>query len=144
MLVVNSSRGSRLRVDPPLGGAGGVESAADPLAPLSLLVVRSRGRADLVRVEDIDWVEAAANYVRIHVGSEVHRMRSTFAAVKTRLDAGRFVPIHRCIIVNVERVKQIRPSLQGSWAVILRDGTRLNLSRSFRPRVERFLDDLAR
>jgi two-component system LytT family response regulator len=125
------------------GALNVLRSAARPTAQLGFLVVRGRGHIDLLRIDDIDWVEAAANYVRIHVGSEVHRMRSTLAAVKSRLDPARFLPIHRCIIVNVERVKQIRPSLQGSWTVILRDGTRLNLSRSFRPRVERFLDDLA-
>jgi two-component system LytT family response regulator len=104
------------------------------------LVVKTNRHVDLIAVEDIDWVEAAGNYVTLHVAGESLRMRSTLSALEGRLDPGRFLRIHRSIIVNVDRMRQITPWFHGDAVVILRDGTRLNLSRSYRDRVDRFLD----
>jgi two-component system LytT family response regulator len=93
----------------------------------------------IVDVDEIHWVESAGNYVRLHMGEEVHQMRSTLARLARRLDPRQFLRIHRSIIVNVDQLKQIAPSNHGDSAVVLRDGTRLNLSRGYRAGVERFL-----
>jgi two-component system LytT family response regulator len=104
------------------------------------LVVKDNRQIVILGVDEIDWVESAGNYVRLHVGEEVHQMRSTLSALEGRLDPDLFLRIHRSIIVNVDRVKQITPWFHGDSAVILRDGTRLNLSRSYRANVDRFLE----
>lgn len=103
------------------------------------LLVKDGRQIVIVDIDEIHWVESAGNYVRLHLGDEVHRMRSTLAHLERRLDPHQFLRIHRSIIVNVDHVKQIAPSNHGDSAVVLRDGTRLNLSRGYRASVERFL-----
>jgi two-component system LytT family response regulator len=103
------------------------------------LLVKDGRQIVIVDVDEIDWIESAGNYVRLHVGEEVHQMRGTLARLGGRLDPQQFLRIHRSIIVNVDRLKQIAPSTHGDAAVVLRDGTRLNLSRGYRAGVERFL-----
>jgi two-component system LytT family response regulator len=107
---------------------------------LSRFVVRSVGKMLLVDVTDVDWIEAAGNYVRLHHGGESHLLRETMTALEGRLDPGRFVRIHRSTIVNLDRVKELRHILHGDYAVILRDGTRLTLSRGFREQFGRVLE----
>lgn len=107
------------------------------------LVVRSRRRVELVRTADIDWIEAARNYVRLHVGATSHRMRATISAVERLLDPHEFLRIHRSIIVNVDRMREVQPWSHGEAIVILEDGTRLNLSRGCRPQVDRYLARLS-
>jgi two-component system LytT family response regulator len=104
------------------------------------LVVKNQRQIVILDVDEIDWIEAAGNYVRFHVGEEQHQMRSTLTAIESHLDPERFIRIHRSIIVNTDRVKRITPWCHGDAAVILRDGTRLNLSRSYRNQVDRFLE----
>jgi two-component system LytT family response regulator len=108
------------------------------------LLVRSNRRVELVRTRDIDWIGAARNYVKLHVGETTHRMRATMTSVERRLDPREFLRIHRSIIVNVDRMREIQPWFHGEAVVILEDGTRLNLSRSYRPRVERYLSRVAK
>jgi two-component system LytT family response regulator len=115
-------------------GVGGGRSYGDRV------VIRDNRKIVLLAVDEIDWIESAGNYVRLHVGDETHKMRSTLTALEQRLDPERFLRIHRSIIVNVDRVKQITPWFHGDSAVILRDGTRLNLSRSYRSSIDRFLE----
>jgi len=107
--------------------------------PLQRLVIRSGGRMVFVRVADIDWIEAADNYVSLHVGKKVHLLRETIHEMESRLDNARFVRIHRSTIVNTERIQEIRPQHNGDCSVILRDGTSLRLSRSRREHVEHLL-----
>lgn len=104
------------------------------------LIVKDGREIVIVDVDEIDWIESAGNYVRLHVGEETHRMRSTLSALERRLDPDLFLRIHRSIMVNTNRLKQISPWFHGDSAVVLRDGTRLNLSRGYRSRVERFLE----
>jgi two-component system LytT family response regulator len=103
------------------------------------IVVKHKRRIVILDVDEIDWIEAAGNYVKFHVGEEQLQMRSTLTAVHAQLDPEKFLRIHRSIIVNADRVKQITPWYHGDAAVVLRDGTRLNLSRSYRAQVDRFL-----
>jgi len=110
-----------------------------PARPLDRLAVKSSGRVVLVRVDDIDWVEAADNYVELHVGAESHLHRETMADLEQMLPPARFMRISRSAIVNVDRIKELQPLFHGEYAVILRNGTRLTLSRSYREKLDQLL-----
>src|SRR5262245_61923130 len=99
---------------------------------LDRLVGQSRGRIYFVRTAEIDWCEAAGNYVSLHVGQHSHLVRETMNRLETQLDPDQFVRIHRSTIVSVDRIQELRSSFNGEHVVILRDGTRLALSRGFR------------
>lgn len=103
------------------------------------LVVKSGGRVFFLRTDDIDWIEAAGNYVRLHLGTESHLFRETMNRMESRLDPRHFARIHRSRIVNTERIKEMQPWFNGDYIVILRNGTRLTLSRGYRDRVQRRL-----
>ena len=92
------------------------------------LVVKSGGRLFFLRADEIDWVEAAGNYVRLHVGTASHLLRETMNAIEGRLDPEKFFRIHRSRIVNMERIQELQPWLNGEYAVVLRTGARLTLS----------------
>jgi two-component system LytT family response regulator len=103
------------------------------------LMIKSAGRIYFVRIEDIDWIEAAANYVRVHVGKEDHLLREGLTALEKKLDPSRFVRIHRSTIVNLERIRELQPAFHGDYVIILQDGTELALSRSCRDKLEEAL-----
>src|SRR5688572_1979484 len=105
------------------------------------LVVKSGGRLFFLRTDEIDWIEAAGNYVRLHVGTTSHLLRETMNAIEARLDPEKFFRIHRSRIVNMERIQEMQPWLNGEYAVLLRTGTRLTLSRGYREKLQ---DRLAR
>jgi len=104
---------------------------------LARIMVRDRGRIYFVRTSEIDWIESADNYVRIHVAKEIHLIRHSLKHLGARLDAGRFARIHRCTIVNLDRVREIQPGIGREHIVILEDGTRLKLSHRYRRHLER-------
>ena len=112
-----------------------------PAAPAKQdrLVVKSGGRLFFLRTDEIDWIEAAGNYVRVHTGKEAHLLRETMNAIEARLDQKMFLRIHRSRIVNMERVKELHPLFNGDYAVILRDGTKLMLSRGYREKLQELL-----
>ena len=96
------------------------------------LVIKSSGRIYFVRTRDIDWCEAAGNYVRLHAGSQTHLVRGTMAHIESQLDQTQFVRIHRSTIVNVDRIHELQSSFGGEYVVLLHDKTRLTLSRGYR------------
>ena len=98
--------------------------------------VKSEGRVVFINVDDIDWVEAADNYVNLHVGKESHLLRETMTHLETKLPAKKFLRISRSSIVNADRIKELQPLFHGEYVVILRDGTRLTLSRSHRDKLD--------
>ena len=100
------------------------------------LVVKSGGRLFFLRADEIDWVEAAGNYVRLHVGTTAHLLRETMNAIEGRLDPEKFFRIHRSRIVNMERIQELQPWLNGEYSVLLRTGTRLTLSRGYREKLQ--------
>jgi len=102
-------------------------------------VVKSGGRIFFVRTGEIDWIEAAGNYVKLHVGTDSHLIRETMNAVEGRLSSDMFVRIHRCHIVNIERVRELQPSFNGEYVVFLKTGARLTLSRGYREKVQQRL-----
>jgi two-component system LytT family response regulator len=99
------------------------------------LVVRSGHEMVFVAVRDIDWIAAADNYVELHVGTEVHLLRETLAGVERRLANAPFTRIRRDAIVNLDRVRAVRPAEDGDFEIVLRDGRTLRLGRSYRARV---------
>jgi two-component system, LytTR family, response regulator len=108
-----------------------------PSAPKTdRLVVKAGGRLFFLRADEIDWIEAAGNYARLHVGNEAHLIRETMQSLEGRLDNERFFRIHRSRIVNMERIQELQPWFNGEYVVILRNGTRLTLSRGYREKLQ--------
>jgi two-component system LytT family response regulator len=112
----------------------------DRKKPLERLPLRSAGRVTFLRVDDVEWVDAAHNYVKIHAtDGKAHVVRGAISDLESRLDPGRFVRIHRSTIVNVDRVRELELSSHGSYVAILSSGQRLTVSRSFRDRLPALL-----
>ena len=106
---------------------------------LDRLAIKSGGAVHFLGADEIDWVEAAGNYTRLHAGKQTHLLRETMTALEAKLDPKRFARIHRSTIVNLERVRELQPYFHGDYIVFMRDGTQLTLSRNYRPRLgERF------
>ena len=97
--------------------------------------VRDGERYVLLRVNDVDWAEASANYVRLHVGPRTYQMRMTMSDLERQLDPAQFTRIHRSAIVNLDRVREIRPEWHGEYEVALVTGATLRLSRGYRDRL---------
>lgn len=104
------------------------------------IVVRSERRLLFLRQDEIEWVEAAGNYVRLHVRGTAHVLRQSMKNMENRLDPDVFVRIHRSAIVNVDRIRELQPWLHGEYVVILEDGTRLSASRVFSDRLDALID----
>ena len=100
------------------------------------LVIKSSGRIYFVRTSDIDWCEAAGNYVRLHVGQQTHMVRDTMGHLESNLDPQQFARIHRSAIVNVDRIQELQSSFNGEYVVLLRGGARLTLSRGYRDSLQ--------
>ncbi len=106
---------------------------------LERMAVKTSGRVIFIKTSDIDWIEAADNYVNLHVGSESHLHRETLTALAERLPSKKFMRISRSTIVNVDRIKELQPLFHGEYAVILRNGTTLTLSRSYRDVLDQLI-----
>lgn len=102
---------------------------------LRRLVIHAPGRVFFLRAEEIDWIESAGNYVRIHVGPEAHLHRETMRELEARLDPERFLRIHRSTIVNLDQVRDLKPLFHGGYVVTLKDGTELASSRNYTERL---------
>jgi two-component system, LytTR family, response regulator len=130
------------RLQRPPGDAGAsalTELRADwrpPGQPAVRLAVKVEGRVLLIKTTDVDWIEAADNYVSLHVGAHTHLLRETMASIETRLDPARFLRISRSTIVNIEQIKELQPLFHGEHVVVLRDGTKLTLSRNYRDKLK--------
>src|SRR5262245_39378545 len=128
---------NRPRQEPP-GFEQRLHALLDDLTPrrgAGRIAVKSLGRVYLIPTEDIDWLEAAGNYIRIHVGAQTHLLRETMNRLEDRLDPARFVRIHRSTIVNVDRIRELQRWFHGDYPVPLRDGTQLTMSRSHRRKL---------
>lgn len=103
------------------------------------LVLRLRGRIVFVPFSDIDWIEADANYVRLHIGSESHAVRDKISSIEEKLDPSLFLRIHRSYIVNASKIRELQPCNAGEYIVVLRDGKELPSGRTYHDQLERFL-----
>ncbi len=115
-------------------GAEGRE--LQPTARRNRLMIKSGGRIHFVRTTDIDWCEAAGNYVRMHVAQQEFLVRDTMSHLESQLDPIHFMRIHRSTIVNVDRIQEMQSSFNGEYVVLLRNGTRLTLSRGYRDAMQ--------
>jgi len=100
------------------------------------IVVKSGGKLFFLRTDEIDWIEAAGNYAKVHVGSDSHLLRETMLSLEAKLDPDKFFRIHRSRIVNLERVKEMHPWFNGEYVVILKTGVKLTLSRGYREKLQ--------
>lgn len=113
-----------------------LETIASPAHALKRLAVRSAGKTVFVDVEDIDWMEAAENYVQIHAGRAEHLLHVTMNTIEKSLDPALFLRIHRSVIVNVRRIKTLEPVMHGEYVVTLANGVRLQSGRIYSERVK--------
>lgn len=105
------------------------------------VVVRSGGRIYFLKTEEIDWVEGSSNYLSLHIGGETHLIRETMGNFHSRLDSRKFLRIHRSTIVNIDRIKDIRPLFKGEYVITLKSGKRLKASRGYRHEIQSLLDE---
>jgi two-component system, LytTR family, response regulator len=106
---------------------------------LERVVIKSNGRVFFLKTSEIDWIEAAGNYVSLHVKKESYLLRETIGGMESQLDPAMFPRIHRSQIVNLDRIRELRPWSHGDYHVILRDGIQLTLSRTYRDRLHQLL-----
>jgi two-component system, LytTR family, response regulator len=106
---------------------------------LERIVIKNSGRIFFLNVEEIDWIEAADNYVQLHVARESHLVHGTLSKLEGSLNPEKFVRVHRSTIMNLARVKEIRPLFHGEYSILLHDGTELTSSRTYRDRLEGLL-----
>jgi two-component system, LytTR family, response regulator len=132
----------RVRARPPAGGDALDERIRRVLAEgrpapayLERVLVRTGVRAVFVRTDEVDWLEAEENYVRVHAGAESYLVRGTLAGLEERLDPARFIRVHRSHIVNLASIRELHPWSHGDWMIVLRDGRELMLSRRYRDRI---------
>lgn len=123
--------------EPGFGPGPGPGAEGSFAGPPGQVAVEKGGRIRLVPVRGIDWVEAAGNYVRLHVAGEAFLVRAPLKEVERHLGSRRFLRIHRSVIVNLERVREIERRFGGEHVVVLRDGTALPISRRYRRQLPR-------
>jgi two-component system LytT family response regulator len=107
---------------------------------LDLLVVKSGGTTRFIRVTDIDWIEGAGVYANLHIAGKELLHRSALNELAYRLDPMRFVRVHRSAIVNIDSILELQPISHGEFEVVLKDGHRSRVSRTYRAQLERRLD----
>ena len=115
--------------------ASGQHSGSSPSRYASRIVFKSKGRIVFLPLSDIRWISAEENYVRIRTATETHLLRETMARLQEKLDPEVFLRIHRSSIVNLQFVKEVRTELDGEYSVVLLNGEKVSMSRSYRARI---------
>jgi two-component system, LytTR family, response regulator len=108
---------------------------------LDRLVVRTSGRIYFVETDEIDWIEAADNYVKLHVGGKSHLLHETLSSLEQKLDPARFARIHRSKIINTVKIRELQPLFHGEYLLVLNTGERLTSGRSYRDKVHKMLEN---
>lgn len=108
-------------------------------AYLRRFILEEEGRLFFVKAEDVDWIQAQGNYIRLHSRSHSHRLRQTMDNVESMLDPHQFLRVHRSVIVNLERVLEFQLPARGNRFVVLQNGKRLPLGKSYRGDLRRTL-----
>jgi two-component system LytT family response regulator len=106
---------------------------------LERIVIKTAGRIFFMSVDEIDWVEAADNYVKLHAGHESHFLRETVSGLATKLDPQKFLRIRRSTLVNIDHIKELHPLFNGEYLIILRNGKELTSSRRYRINLKTLL-----
>ena len=107
---------------------------------LRRLVIRTSGRVVFLDLKEVDWIEAAANYVKLHVGANSYLFREGIGHIAARLNPLQFVRIHRSFIVNVSRIRELQPCDSGEYIAVLKDGKELSCSRGCRPHLLKLIE----
>lgn len=107
---------------------------------LRRLVVKSNGRVIFLLTDEIDWIEAAGNYLSVRIDSESHLIRETLSQLEQKLDAEKFVRINRSVIINLDRIKEMHPLFSGDQEIILRSGKRFTMTRNYREKLMSILN----
>ena len=127
--------------DEPLTASTDAMSGALGSAYLERIIIRTGGRVLFRNTSEIDWIEAYGNYVRLHFGKSVYLLRETIGHLEARLDPAKFTRIHRSTLVQINRIREMQPQLAGQYRAMLRDGTKLTLSRRYRRNLKHLLGD---
>lgn len=98
-------------------------------------VVRAGAKHSFVQTKDIDWIDSADNYVRLHVSGQEYLVRETLKSIERQLDPAIFIRVHRSAIINIDRMETIEPYFHGDYTITMKDGTKLNTSRSYSERL---------
>ena len=109
-----------------------LEEVREDRGYLQRLVVPTGQRSVVVRTDQIDWIEAERNYIRLHVGDRGYLLRENLSRIESALDPTTFCRIHRSTIVNIDRIEAIETLLRGEYQVVLHDGTKLTSGRGYR------------
>jgi len=140
---------ARLRItNPRRGSVTPGDSDAEPRQARAFhpgpqrLVIRSKAKVEIIKVDDIDWIEAQHNNVQLHVGNMVHAFRQPIREIEMKLQPESFLRIHRSLIVNVDRIRYLESCGYGEYLVVLKNGKSLPMGRSYRERLDRFLAGL--
>ena len=106
------------------------------------LTIKLTGRTVLLPIDEIDWIETHGNYLKVHAGRESHLIRATMQSLETKLNPEKFVRVHRSVIVNIEKIKEIYPRSNGDQDLVLQNGRQLMLSRNYRDKFFTVLGEL--
>lgn len=109
---------------------------------LDRLVIKNNDRVFVLKTDEIDWIEAEGNYVRVHFGKQSSLVRETLTRLAAQLDPRKFPRIHRSRLVNIDRIQELQPWSRRDWRIILRNGAELRLSRNYRDQLHHLLGKL--
>jgi len=118
-----------------------LDAVTQPPRQLERFAVRSGERTVFVPVDDVEWIEAFQNYVRLHAGSSTHLLHVPMNTIEAVLDSARFLRVHRSYIVNVRRIAELWSVAHGQFAIELRSGQRLQSGRTYSDRIRRALSN---
>lgn len=107
--------------------------------PDKIMLKTAKG-ISFINTAEVDWIEAAGNYVKLHVKDSGHLLRVTMNNIEAKLNPDKFLRIHRSSLVNIDRIKELQPLFNGDYIVILQNDTELNLSRNYNDRLQRLFD----
>jgi len=113
-----------------------LETIAAPRRFVKRLAVRSAGKTVFVDIADVDWIEVAENYVKLHAGRASHLVQVAMNTLEKSLDPDSFLRIHRSILVNLGRIKELEPALHGEYVVTLQNGVRLRSGRTYHEKLK--------
>jgi two-component system LytT family response regulator len=99
------------------------------------IMVRHKDNVLVLKVADVDWIEAANNYVKLYLGKSTYLLREGISSLEAQLDPARFLRIHRSTIVNIDRIRSMKPWFSGDYLIYLENGQQLRLSRTHREKL---------
>ena len=112
---------------------------SEPTPLRERIAIKDRSKMYFIKTDDIDWIESAGNYVNINANGKKHLLRQTMAGLEAQLNPNHFIRIHRSTIININRILHLTSMMNGEYQVVLKDGTKLSMSRTYKDRLDRFL-----